>query len=654
MREKQKFILRILLMMNAPSFLSLFFTYAQKKLLTFFCILLGFSLGSPLEATYILRYTTTDNGGITFTGNTLGLSKYLQENNPGTDDSIGAFITTDPTEPVGTLPHGPYPLGTNPPASTTLNYLENSSSAVLDLLPGSTILYAELVWGGSYGFPSSGTPPLPPLPNVAITLTTPQQISYTITADPATSQEAITPGYTQSGNYVRSADVTSIVQDAGPGTYIAGGIYGTIVTTDDTHNSAGWTLAVVYANPLMLTHNMTLFVGCEQASRTINPVEVSGFCAPPSGVLSGRLFISAIEGDANKTGDCLLFGKSLPLTIAANSLSGVNNPINNFFASQINTRLPLELDPIHNKYVAVGSSQLDERGSYGNLNADPFNNLNKSGGRQGYDITSIDVSHAITYNQKKAYALGTTTSDDYTVNALGLQIQVGAPIINSKKTVNAVQSISSSLGEKVTFSIRLENTGTSDALSVNFKDVLPTGLNYVAGSLKLNSLPISPDPDLTQGFFIGDMLVGQLNTIEFEAHIASYPSNGNIYYNKSLVDYQFATCAGNNFDLSAQSNEVSIYLPDPPVPTAAASLSKCKYLNRTEYPLEITWISPSPYVISYRVYHKGILTAQIPASAPLVYKKCCKSKKSAEGYAIVAVYAGNKESIPTKIRISHE
>lgn len=62
----------------------------------FLCLLaVLYSLSAPLEAAYISVYTTVNNGAISFTGNTLGLNKTNNQNNPGTSGSIGAFITTD-------------------------------------------------------------------------------------------------------------------------------------------------------------------------------------------------------------------------------------------------------------------------------------------------------------------------------------------------------------------------------------------------------------------------------------------------------------------------------------------------------------------------------------------------------------------------------
>ncbi|MGH8511710.1 MAG: hypothetical protein ACREU8_10130 [Gammaproteobacteria bacterium] len=89
-------------------------------------------------AIYINRYSTTNRGAVSFTGNTLGLSKQSNANAPGTADSIGTFITTNLLSQDGTYPFG-----------TTANWQLNNSSAVLNLPVGSTVLYAELIWDGS-------------------------------------------------------------------------------------------------------------------------------------------------------------------------------------------------------------------------------------------------------------------------------------------------------------------------------------------------------------------------------------------------------------------------------------------------------------------------------------------------------------------------
>ena len=88
---------------------------------------------------FIQRYSDIKRGGIVFVGNTLGLSKIANLNQAGTLGSIGAFTSLDTTLKVNDFPFG-----------TTLNYLQNGSSATLTLPVGSSVLYAELVWGGLF------------------------------------------------------------------------------------------------------------------------------------------------------------------------------------------------------------------------------------------------------------------------------------------------------------------------------------------------------------------------------------------------------------------------------------------------------------------------------------------------------------------------
>src|SRR5262249_42248833 len=85
------------------------------------------------HAQYVNRFTTITNGAITFTGNTLGLSKAVGLNQAGTSDAIGAFTTVNTALQVPTFPAG-----------TTLAFAQNSASATLNLTAGSTVLYAEL------------------------------------------------------------------------------------------------------------------------------------------------------------------------------------------------------------------------------------------------------------------------------------------------------------------------------------------------------------------------------------------------------------------------------------------------------------------------------------------------------------------------------
>ena len=70
------------------------------------------------------------------------------------------------------------------PFGTTLNYALNSSSAELNLPVGSTVLYAELVWGGLFRSTANN---ISGLIDNDITFTTPSG-SQSISPDPVTAQ----------------------------------------------------------------------------------------------------------------------------------------------------------------------------------------------------------------------------------------------------------------------------------------------------------------------------------------------------------------------------------------------------------------------------------------------------------------------------------
>ena len=483
-----------------------------------------FSLAAPLESTYVaLNTEVAVNGSIVFAGNTLGLSKEVNQNNAGTSDAIGAFSTLDTTSQQGTYPQG-----------TTILWQENSSNAYLDIPASATVLYAGLIWSGSYGYldedGNKGEDPniiLGPADD-PITFITPDNVSHSVSPDSAANRRQNVQNPTVSypaGNYSRSADVTSLVAPFGAGFYAAGGIPSTVSALDNTHNAAGWTLAVIYNDNTMPTRNLTVFQGCEQASyETNNPAMVSGFCTPPAGSLlplAGRLFVSAIEGDATKTGDHMEFGAT-PTVLA--QLSGPNNPISNFFCSQINYT------------TGPNVGLLDTRGTFGNRNAVTPNNI--SAGRQGYDITSVDISAELVHSQQNGYALGTTTGDDYTINALGIEINVDAPLIKMTKTVNGQTSITSELGSIVHFVLTLQNIGSTTAFDVTFSDVLQEGLELDESSVTLNGNPVVFGENLA--IDLGNLAPGNtITTIAFDAQIVENPVPPPSFQNFGAADYNF-------------------------------------------------------------------------------------------------------------------
>jgi hypothetical protein len=163
-------------------------------------------LGTSASAEQTLRYSVTTAGALAVTGNTLGLSGGAGPNSPGTNGSIAAFTTLDLRSVDGDFPSG-----------TTSNWRSNESSAFLDIPGDSVVLYAELLWGGSW---AAGAENVRANLDDSVSLTTPEGAN-SIPPDPTTARELDLTA--DSGfdvrYYTRSANVTEEVRDAGRGFY---------------------------------------------------------------------------------------------------------------------------------------------------------------------------------------------------------------------------------------------------------------------------------------------------------------------------------------------------------------------------------------------------------------------------------------------------
>ena len=406
----------------------------------------------------VQRQVVTSNGAVTFIGNSLGLNKRGTNDEPGTSGSIGTFITTN----TNLRDNFAWPPG------TTEDWRQNSSAAVLNLPPNSRVVYAELIWGGSYLY---GGVDVRPFLDDPVEFRTPDGLSQVA---PAVATRFIRSG-PDDNYYGRSANVTALVTAGGNGTYTVGRVPATQGASEVDFNAAGWTLAVLYEDSTLPARNLSLFVGLEKSGGSA--ASLSGFCTPTSGAVRGRVAVSAIDGDTQATGDSLRFA---PNGFAINEdryrLAGPNNPITNFFASQING----------------DNGLLVTSGTFGMRNNNFFNSF--PGGRQGWDITSVDASSQLTPGQTTAFARGSTNNDAFFINALALQIDVGTPAFNTTAATTVSQS-SAEVGNVLTYTVRLNNSGGSaDANNVTMTAPLPAGMSFVAGSLAVDGVPIGREP----------------------------------------------------------------------------------------------------------------------------------------------------------------
>ena len=472
----------------------------------------------------IERYSAIKNGGIVFTGNTLGLSKAANVASPGVLGSIGAFISLDTSLQVSTFPAG-----------TTLDYTKNGSAAVLNLPAGSTVLYAELVWGGL--FRSSAN-------NISALLDNPVEFitpsgSNSIAPDVSTKQNFnITEEGVTLGFYVRTANVTTLVKNAMNGTYSTGKVPALIEAIDartSETNHAGWTLAVVYENASLPLRDLTVWSGGVVVSPSVGSTDITltDFITPDSLPVTGKLFVSAQEGDAVLENDRLLFGQD---TASLTPLSGPNNPVDNFFASQINDE----------------NGALDSSGTFGTRNANAAAGTNTSGCRQGWDITAVDVSSRLSAGQTAAAVRFETDGDLYVPNCLALQIDSKGASLQVKKSVDKTYA---EVGEEIGYTLDIANTGSIEAETVVVGDLLPNDATLVPGSIKIDGTTYAGSLPVT----FGPLAAGASAKVEFSVRVDAIPAQNPIF-NVAQVVYTFSPFPGNTVTGVSNSNYAVCYI----------------------------------------------------------------------------------------------
>ncbi len=473
----------------------------------------------------LLRYSSTSPGGVVATGNTLGLSKETSLNGPGTADSIGTFISLDPTS----VDNNPLNAANPWPAGTTWDWTKNGSNAVLALPANAEVLYAELVWGGSYAY---GTEDVTAHLDDAVTLHAGGQTA-SVAPDGTTAltvNESSGAGF-EIRYYLRSANVTQFVKQHGATTYAVSGVPATQDATINTLNAAGWTLLVAYRAEFAPIRNLSVFVGGSFVDENTSvDYGVSGFCSPPTGAVEGSVIVSALEGDANRTGDELLLAETAAGPFA--TLSGPNNPADNFFCSQING----------------SDGKVDTQGSFGDANQDAFAGTNVSGGRQGWDITTLPLSSAngdLLNGQTSAVVRTNTTGDSYLPVAVALAIDVNAPVFGQGSDFTSdVTSVKA--GDEITLTATLSNTGQADAEGLKLSMPLDPHvelLDYATDGVPGDSSGTAVTGAMLQaGVAAGTLGNGQQRVVVMKLKVNGAPANGTYFPFTATWGYDYRIC----------------------------------------------------------------------------------------------------------------
>ena len=463
------------------------------------------------------RFVTIDKAVLTATGNSLvtcGSTTSLGEN---TDSLITAT------------------------GSTTRDYLNSGSSAHLNILEKSDILYAELIWYSTVRSNNNKATDVRSIADDKITFITPKG-TYEIKPE---NTENFT-SKSESIDRFRSSNVTDIIKDSLSGTYTVSKVPTSIPPSGLSNTRAGWCLSVIYRNDLLKPQKIIFLSGIAYGNNN-NPLQttVTGFTVPGQGYeLKGNIFIACADGEPLTGGETLKAGPSFAaLKLLGNPVevpnknpgTAPNNPCNSIFAGQINV-----CDPISENVGLI-----DISGTLGGMNHDAFVPLEVMGARNKWDLTNLDISNTLVPEQN-ILCVEITSSDPYDgifITCGGASTSAVAPDMTVEFDafdVDGLEAYGVETGEELVYMMKIKNNGNAEASNVIVKSTLPSSLSFIENSFKVNGL-VKEDINLEEGINLGLASPSAVTNVVFMAKVNSLPEDNEL---EVFMDYSYEFSSG--------------------------------------------------------------------------------------------------------------
>ncbi|MDE7348299.1 MAG: DUF11 domain-containing protein, partial [Clostridia bacterium] len=165
---------------------------------------------------------------------------------------------------------------------------------------------------------------------------------------------------------------------------------------------------------------------------------------------------------------------------------------------------------------------------------------------------AVDVSDKLAASQTSAVVRFTSDGDLYVPNALALQIDSkGANLTVTKSADKTFADV----GEEITYTLEIQNTGTVDAVNATVNDMLPPETTLVANSVTVDGVQYAGALPVV----IPTIAPNQTVTVSFKVTVNSLPAVNPIF-NIARVDYEFFPFTGYSATSFSNSNPVAVYI----------------------------------------------------------------------------------------------
>ena len=510
------------------------------------------------------RYSTIDKAIITATGNSIVICGSSTELLVNTSDMI------------------------KPDGSTTRDYNLSGSSAKINILDNSTILYAEVVWLSTVKSIAPGALDVRSLQDDPITFTTP---NGTFTLSPDLKNSYTSPSGTV--DRLRSANVTNIIKTTLSGTYTVSKVPTSIPTSDLSEVRAGWSLVVIYRNDSFKPKRIVYALGIEAATSN-NPLQIAmtGFMTDSDqSTLNGSLTTVVANGNPIDGYDTVKIGPSFAQLTTIGNPFGVpstnpgtspNNPWNSFSSGQINIADPL----------SSNRGLIDINGTNGTNNHDAFLPAQVIGARNKWDITTVNISNTLVANQSQLsgqYNL-TNTTNSIEVVSLGTQVDAVAPDITATLDaydVDGDNEYNLNLNERLVYVVQVKNNGKSTANNIILSTILNPAIQFVPNSVTINGVT-QIGADITSSVNVGNLEPAGVTNVSFTIKAISLVQGGGTANTTVNYNYSFSSNSQNYINY-CNTNSLNLIIQDGNLNVVKSVSSQTTTLGETlVYTTEIT------------------------------------------------------------------
>lgn len=151
--------------------------------------------------------------------------------------------------------------------------------------------------------------------------------------------------------------------------------------------------------------------------------------------------------------------------------------------------------------------------------------------------------------------------------------------------VKTVDKAYATIGDTLTYTTVVTNTGNILVTNINFTDAIPTGATFVPGSVTIGGTS-EPTFDPTTGFALSDLIIGASTTVVFQVEVTALPTP-NTLSNISHTTFEYLVVIPITGSSDSNSATTTVNVTNLSV-VKTASASQVTHGDTLEYTITIT------------------------------------------------------------------